>query len=149
MVVQRDEPLQRVPMSWEQYLKLPERPRAEWVNGVAVILNAPPTFDHGGAMVSLGSLLHAALPELYVVAETYLRMSDDLVRLPDVMVTDTVPPDGWVSEPPLLVVEVLSPSTSDVDRREKLLNYQSLPSVQAYLIVHQDQAVVERGEDVP
>ena len=123
MVVQRDDPLLRIPMSWDQYLKLPEKPRAEWVNGVAVIVNAPPTFDHGGAMVRLASRLLTALPDLHVVAETYLRMSAELVRLPDVMVTRTVPPDGWVSEPPLLVVEVVSPSTQAQDRIDKAAEY--------------------------
>src|SRR3954447_3614543 len=46
---QSEESLLRMPMSWEQYLELPDRPRAEWVHGVAVIVNAPPRFGHGRA----------------------------------------------------------------------------------------------------
>ena len=40
---------------------------------------------------------------------------------------------------PCLIVEVLSESTERIDRREKLLAYQTLPSLQEYLLVAQDQ----------
>lgn len=40
-------------------------------------------------------------------------------------------------------MEVLSESTARVDRREKLLAYQTLPSLQGYLLVEQDLARVE------
>lgn len=44
---------------------------------------------------------------------------------------------------PCLLVEVLSASTARIDRREKLLAYQHLPSLQGYLIVEQDIQRVE------
>jgi len=44
---------------------------------------------------------------------------------------------------PSLVAEVLSPSTELRDRGEKLFAYQRLPSLQDYLIVHQEVARVE------
>ncbi|MYD11669.1 MAG: Uma2 family endonuclease [Chloroflexi bacterium] len=50
---------------------------------------------------------------------------------------------------PTLVVEVLSPSSIDHDRVLKLNFYQSVASIQAYLIVEQDEMSVElytRGE---
>ena len=40
---------------------------------------------------------------------------------------------------PLLVVEVLSPSTQDADRSEKWAEYQSVPFLQEYLLLSQDQ----------
>lgn len=43
-----------------------------------------------------------------------------------------------------VIVEVLSPSTEAVDRRQKLLAYREITSLQAYLIVHQDVQRVER-----
>jgi len=42
-----------------------------------------------------------------------------------------------------LIVEVLSESTARIDRREKLLAYQTLPSLDAYLLVEQDVTRVE------
>ena len=44
---------------------------------------------------------------------------------------------------PCLIVEVLSESTARIDRREKLLAYQGLPGLQAYLLVEQDARRVE------
>lgn len=44
---------------------------------------------------------------------------------------------------PCLIVEVLSPSTERTDWREKLLAYQSLPSLKSYLLVEQDKRHVE------
>jgi Uma2 family endonuclease len=42
------------------------------------------------------------------------------------------------------VAEILSPSTSSIDRREKLLTYRRMESVQAYLVVAQDRRRVDR-----
>lgn len=40
---------------------------------------------------------------------------------------------------PCLIVEVLSETTERIDRREKLLAYQTLPSLKEYLLVAQDE----------
>ena len=47
------------------------------------------------------------------------------------------PVDGAATslDSPCLIVEVLSPSTRDLDRREKLLAYTTLRSLQGYLLV--------------
>ena len=50
--------------------------------------------------------------------------------------------EAYFRRSPCLIVEVLSVSTERIDRREKLLAYQSLPSLQAYLLVAQDQPQV-------
>lgn len=59
-------------------------------------------------------------------------------------------PDSAVEVPnPIIVVEVLSPSTRHIDASAKLAGYFSLESVQHYLIVDPDRRVVihhQRGE---
>src|ERR1043165_6355840 len=40
---------------------------------------------------------------------------------------------------PTLLVEVLSPSTEDVDRISKRRDYQRIPSLQEYVLVSQDE----------
>ena len=42
------------------------------------------------------------------------------------------------------MVEVASPSTKSIDRREKMLAYRRIPTLQAYLIVSQQDRRVER-----
>ncbi|MDZ4840531.1 MAG: Uma2 family endonuclease [Hyphomicrobium aestuarii] len=44
---------------------------------------------------------------------------------------------------PIVIVEVLSPSTIDYDRGQKLEFYKSLPSVQHVVLVYQDQLRIE------
>ncbi len=44
---------------------------------------------------------------------------------------------------PIILVEVLSPSTEVYDRREKFAHYRQLPSLQEYVLVAQDKVLVE------
>jgi Uma2 family endonuclease len=73
------------------------------------------------------------------------------VYYPDVMVACGPPPaNEYVEDAPCLLVEVLSPSTERIDRREKRVVYQRIASLQAYLIVDQDRRAVDwyaRGDD--
>lgn len=66
-----------------------------------------------------------------------LRIGDD-VYYPDVMVacspTDT--DDRWAVEPCLLI-EITSPSTARIDKREKVQAYRTIPSLRSYVIVEQ------------
>ena len=73
-----------------------------------------------------------------------LRAAADLYYYPDLQVV-CGQDDGTdrYTTSPCIVVEVLSPSTSDVDRREKVRAYRALPSLQSYLIVYQDERRVE------
>jgi Uma2 family endonuclease len=64
---------------------------------------------------------------------------------PDVMVVcDPTDIDERFVERPCLVIEVLSPTTASTDKREKLLSYRRIPSLEAYLIVSQDARHVVR-----
>jgi Uma2 family endonuclease len=63
---------------------------------------------------------------------------------PDVMVVcDRTDSDPYVKQKPCLLIEVLSPSTALLDRREKLFNYQKLESLQEYVLVSQSEVKVE------
>ena len=59
--------------------------------------------------------------------------------------------DATVVTSPMIVVEVLSPSTGFYDRHDKLAGYFALPSIRHYLIVNIDRRLVihhERDGDV-
>lgn len=67
---------------------------------------------------------------------------------PDVMVTCEprlleLDAETQVVDSPVLIVEVLSPSTEGIDRREKLRAYRTLPSLKEYVMVSQDVCKVE------
>jgi Uma2 family endonuclease len=50
---------------------------------------------------------------------------------------------------PVLIVEVLSPSTEDYDRGSKFQFYRSLASLHDYLLIHQDSPLVEHFHKLP
>jgi Uma2 family endonuclease len=63
---------------------------------------------------------------------------------PDVMVTcEQFQAKTVLKTEPVLLVEVLSPSTAAIDRREKLIAYQKIETLKEYLVVHQDRQQVE------
>lgn len=68
---------------------------------------------------------------------------DDFAPIPDVIVRCGPPlPDGYASDP-VLVAEVLSPSTMSADRGRKTDVYRSIESLKAFLIVYQDEPRIE------
>ena len=75
----------------------------------------------------------------------------NLFYYPDVVVTcaDEGADDEYYLNQPAIVVEVLSDSTEQIDRREKVLGYRQVPSVQIYVIIEQKRiaaTVLRRAE---
>lgn len=71
--------------------------------------------------------------------------SSDLFYYPDVMVScDETPPSEYYEDEPVLIIEVLSPSTETRDKLEKLAAYSSIPSLIEYLTVAQDRVEIQR-----
>ena len=80
-----------------------------------------------------------------------LAVSGDPYYYPDVFVTcDEDDLGNDIKKNACFVVEVLSDSTADIDRDEKLHNYHKLASLQAYFLVSQKKRLIEvyrRSED--
>lgn len=66
-----------------------------------------------------------------------IEVDEDTDYEPDALVNcgPRLPPDAIAATDPVIVVEVLSPSTQSVDSSEKLADYFRVPSIQHYLIV--------------
>lgn len=62
---------------------------------------------------------------------------------PDVQVSCVAETNRYYNTSPCLIVEVLSESTARLDRTEKLLAYQSIASLQEYVVCSQDTPSVE------
>lgn len=68
----------------------------------------------------------------------------DSFYYPDVIVTcEPIDAKSVFKCSPSLIIEVLSPSTRQIDRREKLVAYQQLGSLHQYVIVHQSRMFIE------
>jgi Uma2 family endonuclease len=74
-----------------------------------------------------------------------LRIAEqDLFYYPDLLLTcDPNDRETYYCTAPCLLIEVLSDSTERIDRREKFLSYQRLPSLQAYWLVAQQERRLE------
>ena len=75
----------------------------------------------------------------------------DIYYYPDVVVC-CAPSDAarYYREQPAIIIEVLSEGTEHTDRREKMLAYRQIPSVQIYVLIEQQRiaaTVLRRGEN--
>jgi Uma2 family endonuclease len=124
--------------------------RYELVDGVPVAM-APPAGAHGRIVVNTAALLSVHLrrrPPCQAEAEAGIRISDHVRWQADLAVT-CAPPAPNIDEP-LLVVEVLSPSTRAKDLDRKLRDYKGLPSVREIWLVDSEARWVQvwqRGPD--
>lgn len=134
------EALQRIPMSWDEYLALPDLERTEWSHGTTIV-SPPPSAHHGFVSANLVVVLKAGLPGLWVMVEAGLKMESSL-RGPDLMVTRDLPTGPWVEDPPVLVVEVLSPGTQSEDLLRKAPEY-AAAGVGQFWIVDRDHRTLE------
>lgn len=138
------------PVNYDDYLRMEAASRDarhELVGGTVHTL-ASESRRHNLIALRLASQLLAAAgggPCQTYAADVKLRVSDDTVYYPDLMVVcDPADADPLVVTTPCLIIEVLSPSTASIDRREKLIAYRRIPSLLAYLIVDQDEPRIER-----
>lgn len=70
--------------------------------------------------------------------------SADTFYYPDVMVTCRGDDSArYYITHPNLIVEILSPSTEMIDRREKMLTYRQLESLREYVLIAQDKRQIE------
>jgi Uma2 family endonuclease len=69
---------------------------------------------------------------------------DDAWYLPDAMVYcgEPIAPEATTVKEPVIVVEVTSPSSGNIDGTYKFIDYFSIPTVQHYLIVSPSQRIV-------
>lgn len=133
-------------MTVEEYLQVEEKAalRHEYING-AVYAMSGPTLVHNRITFQFATALSSRLgngPCKVFLNDVKLRLelgSDTIFYYPDVVVACR--PEEWGSNfvrNPKLVVEVLSPSTQHIDRREKSLNYHRA-AIEEYVILSQTE----------
>ncbi|MGH8229112.1 MAG: Uma2 family endonuclease [Steroidobacteraceae bacterium] len=133
-------------LTLEEYDQLEENSpvRHEYINGVLYAMSGA-SIAHNCLAGNLFAAFHAHLrgsPCKAFTADQQLHMksgADEIIYYPDVMIA--CQRDQWTRNKvrnPKLVVEVLSPSTREIDRREKSLNYRRTPSIEEYVIAAQD-----------
>ncbi len=90
------------------------------------------------------AIANASLPCEMFPDGMVVRVDADTAFEPDALVQcgDRLTDNAIVADTPVIVVEVLSPSTRHVDTGTKLLGYFRLPSLQHYLILDTERRTV-------
>lgn len=91
----------------------------------------------------LGNQLEGTSCEPFI-SDMKVKTSTGSYRYPDVLVVcdDNFVANGYATETPVIIVEVLSRSTRQTDIQDKLMEYINIPTLQEYVIVEQDVADV-------
>ena len=108
------------------------------------------TPKHNRIIGNLFATLHGSIQSPYLVFVTDQRLwipDRKIATYPDVMIMaepleyQEGRKDTLVN--PILIAEILSPSTASYDRISKFASYRTIPSFQEYLLVSQDRRYVE------
>jgi Uma2 family endonuclease len=135
----------------EEYLALEEESAVHHEYVASMI------YAHAGGTSRHNAIAANVLAELWNAArgrsccvygsDMRLRAVDDVFYYPEVMVVcgdDEAEEGALYQHAPCLIVEITSPSTESIDRREKACTYRKIPNLHAYLVVDQDRRWVER-----
>jgi Uma2 family endonuclease len=125
-----------------------ERPRTELINGQIVTMAAE-RIAHNRIKVATIITLHRALEAANLPCEVLtdgvtVKIDDHTAYEPDALVQcgAKLAGDSMVVPNPLIILEVLSPTTAHTDTSAKLIGYFKLPSVAHYLIVDPEARTV-------
>jgi Uma2 family endonuclease len=118
-----------------------ENPRYELIDGQPVAM-APEYSERVQAKLWAANALDAAIQRAHVACEAFVEglavaIDESTGYVPDALVNcgEPVAGDSMTAPNPVIVVEVLSPSTRHIDTTVKLAGYFRVPSLKHYLIV--------------
>lgn len=143
----------KIPITPDEYLIMEREAefKSEYRNGQIIAMPGA-SRQHNLISVNISSNLHLQLLdrgcEVYA-NDMRVKVSDTgLYTYPDVVVVCDEPQfeDNHVDTllNPTVIVEVLSPSTETYDRNDKFMSYQTLESLQEYILVSQKSVGVEQ-----
>ena len=136
-------------MDVDEFLAWAEGREGKWeLHDGAAVAMAPEQAFHSRVKTYAGAALLAALRRIGADCGVYtdglaVQITARRSFVPDLLVTcPPTPPKVVKTTTPLIVVEVLSPSTAGFDHGAKLEGYFSLPSLVHYLLIDPDRRVL-------
>jgi Uma2 family endonuclease len=133
----------RKPMTLAEFLEWEERQPVRYeFDGIGPVAMTGGTAGHADVQRNLAIALGGRLrgkPCRFYGSDLKIQVADGHIRYPDGMVVcSPVDRTATVVHDPVIVFEVLSPSTTRTDRIVKAREYQATPSVQRYVMLEQD-----------
>jgi len=137
------------PLTYEEWLKLPEAEGIEEVVNGEVRKMPPNKLLHADTVENFADLLKAKFDRktVQVRVSTFglvIRREPLTTRVPDIAVftrANVVEIDGYIHSAPELIVEVLSPANTRAERAEKLKDYESLGVPEVWVLSPEAQTV--------
>ncbi|MFT3881689.1 MAG: Uma2 family endonuclease [Gemmatales bacterium] len=147
----------RKPLSPEEYLKAERLAefKSEYIAGEAFAMaGAKRNHNHlsGNIYSQLRTLMPNGACEVFI-SEMRVSPNHDNYYYPDVAVACSkikfLDNNKDTLLNPIVIVEVLSPSTATFDRGSKFFAYRQMPSLQDYILVSQDRVLIEHHARQP
>jgi Uma2 family endonuclease len=145
-------PIERQKWTVEEYLTMERasEEKHEFLNGEVRLIsgmNSNHNIIQGNVLASLHGQLRKR-PLIVLPSMMRLKVSEGIYTYADGCVVDE---PGQLEDDqkdtllnPVVIIEVLSPSTESYDRGKKFQHYRALDSLQEYVLIAQDQARIER-----
>ena len=135
---------QQLPMTAEEYLTWEEGQELKWeFDGFQPVAMVGGTYGHARIQTNILTALNNRLRGKQCQpcgSDMRVPTMPGRWRYPDAVVTCTPPPlDTRDLTDPVVVFEVLSPSTAEDDRTVKLAEYQALSSLRRYVMLEQNR----------
>ena len=116
--------------------------RYELVDGQVVAMS-PERALHIVVKVAVARLLQDAIAETGLPCVVFgdgltIKIDENTAREPDALVQCGRPfdPETMIADAPMIVAEIVSPSSMQIDNVDKLAEYFSLPTIMHYLVVN-------------
>ena len=134
----------RKPMTLAEFLAWEERQEQRYeFDGSEPVAMAGGTATHADIQANITTALRSRLrgkPCKFYGSDLKILVGDSSSRYPDGMVVcSPVAPTATAVRDPVVIFEVLSPSTAAKDRIVKAREYQATPSVQRYVMLEQER----------
>ena len=115
----------QIPLS--EYLATSYRPDREYVDGEVRERNVG-KYEHARlqALLAAWFAAHEKSWGIQVVTEQRVQVTPTRVRIPDVAVLPLLPQPDVIAEPPVLVIEILSPDDTYSDTQERAEDYRRM-----------------------
>ncbi|MBV8242730.1 MAG: Uma2 family endonuclease [Hyphomicrobiales bacterium] len=131
------------PMTLAEFLEWEERQPVRYeFDGVGPVAMVGGTVRHAAVQRNLAIAVGGRLrgkPCQFLGSDLKIQTEEDHARYPDgIVICSPLTGGETIVQAPVVIFEVLSPSTTRTDRFVKAREYQGMPSVQRYVMLEQD-----------
>jgi Uma2 family endonuclease len=136
----------RTALSFDEFLEFEAGNLEEFVNGNSYAVAGGSDRQNHVVLELVGAIKNTtrAVGLRVYASDVLIRTPSEVGYYPDVYVAREEPGDtALVKRHPIVIVEVLSASTEVFDRGEKWQNYQTIPSLEQYVLLSQSEPLAE------